>query len=76
MLGNNSKRSYLQIFPSYALSNSLMDLLQEHDRMTMISSQYISSHNLIEIYIMFSFLFLFFSLFFFFFHLLIVIVLF
>ena len=33
--------------------------------MTMISSQYISSHNLIEIYIMFSFLFLFFSLIFF-----------
>ena len=45
-----------------AISNSLTDLHQECDCMTMINSHCISSHNLTGIYVMVS-LFFFFNLF-------------
>ena len=40
-----------------AISNSLTDLLQGCDCMTMINSHCISSHNLTEIYVMVSLFF-------------------
>ena len=42
-----------------AISNSLTDLLQECDSMTMINSHCISSQNLTEIYVMVSLFFFF-----------------
>ena len=46
-----------------AISNSLTDLLQECDCMTMINSHCISSHNLTKIYVMVSLFYLFIYLF-------------